>query len=185
MTTTVAITTLLIVLARIVDMSLDTVRTVAIVQGRRLFAASLGFAQALIYICAIAKVLQDLSHPTYALAYALGFALGTYLGIVVEERLAFGTQVISLFTRKGGELAKSVRAAGYRVAQVHQHLGVGGEEPMSILYVELPRRRVQLLIRDAAAIDENCFCVVNDVRMAGYAAPTRPGASPAPATQRS
>ena len=71
MTTAVAITTILIVLARIVDMSLDTVRTASIVQHRRLFAASLGFVQALIYICAIAKVLQDMSHPTYAVAYAL------------------------------------------------------------------------------------------------------------------
>src|SRR6185295_10468435 len=108
MTTAVALTTILIVLARIVDMSLDTVRTVSIVQGRRLFAASLGFVQALIYICAIAKVLTDMSHPTYALAYALGFALGTYLGIVVEQRLAFGNQLVALYTGKGREVASAL-----------------------------------------------------------------------------
>ena len=37
----VVITCLLIALARITDITLDTVRTVAIVQGRRLFAAGL------------------------------------------------------------------------------------------------------------------------------------------------
>jgi uncharacterized protein YebE (UPF0316 family) len=168
-TTAVAITTVLIVLARVVDMSLDTVRTVSIVQGRRLFAASLGFMQALIYICAIAKVLQDMTHPTYALAYALGFALGTYLGIVVEQRLAFGNQLASLYTCRGAELALALSTAGYRVAQVHEHLRDGEGGRMSILYVELPRKQVRLLMRDAAAIDERCYCVVNDVRAAGYA----------------
>src|SRR5262249_45318839 len=166
MTTSVAITTVLIVLARITDMSLDTVRTVSIVQGRRLFAASLGFVQALIYICAIAKVLQDMSHPTYAFAYALGFALGTYPAITVEQRLAFGTQVVALFTRKGADLAALLVAAGHRVAQVHEHLRDDEQKRMSILYVELPRRQVRALIRNAATIDEGCYCVVHDVRSA-------------------
>src|SRR2546426_12746129 len=46
MNTTVAVTFLLIVLARITDVTLDTIRTAAIVQGRRAFAAVLGFFQA-------------------------------------------------------------------------------------------------------------------------------------------
>jgi len=80
MPATVLITTALIVVARIADVSLDTVRTVSIVQGRRMFAACLGFFEALIYISAVARVLRDMGHPTYILAYALGFALGTYFG---------------------------------------------------------------------------------------------------------
>src|SRR5262245_17303377 len=100
MNTSVAVTFALIVVARITDMTMDTIRTAAIVQGRRAFAASLGFFQALIYILAIAKVLLNMDHPIYALAYALGFALGTYLGIAIEQRLAFGLQIAALITRK-------------------------------------------------------------------------------------
>ena len=59
MNTSVAVTFGFIVLARITDMTMDTIRTAAIVQGRRAFAASLGFFQALIYILAIAKVLLN------------------------------------------------------------------------------------------------------------------------------
>ena len=43
MSTSVATTFVLIALARITGVTLDTVRTVAIVQGRRVFAAILGF----------------------------------------------------------------------------------------------------------------------------------------------
>jgi uncharacterized protein YebE (UPF0316 family) len=172
MNMTVAIITVLIVVARIVDMTLDTLRTAAIVQGRRGFAACLGFIQAMVYICAIAKVLQDLGHPTYALAYGLGFAVGTYLGIAIEQRLAFGNQLTSLFTRKGIELAKALLAAGYRVAKVEGHVREG---EVAILYVGVPRRQTRRLIRDAVAVDGNCFCVVNDVRVAGYVHNDRSG----------
>src|SRR5690349_7331816 len=118
MNTSVAFTFVLIVVARITDMTLDTIRTASIVQGRRLFSAILGFFQAVIYILAVAKVLLNMDHPIYALAYGLGFALGTYLGITIEQRLAFGQQVASLFSTKGSELAKALVAAGYRVAKV-------------------------------------------------------------------
>ena len=45
MNTTVFVTFWLIALARITDVTLDTIRTVAIVQGRRAFAAVLGFSK--------------------------------------------------------------------------------------------------------------------------------------------
>jgi uncharacterized protein YebE (UPF0316 family) len=164
--TTVFITFWLIVLARITDVTLDTIRTVAIVQGRRVFAAVLGFFEAVVYICAVAKVLLNMDHPVYALAYGLGFATGTFLGITIEQRLAFGDQVASLVTHKGTELAKMLRAGGYRLAEVKGHTGDGD---LSILYVEIPRRQAQKLLRDASGVDERCFCIVHDVRLARYA----------------
>jgi len=167
MNPTVLITFCLIVLARIIDVTLDTIRTVAIVQGRRAFAAVLGFIQAIVYICAIAKVLLNMDHPVYALAYGLGFASGTYLGITIEQRLAFGHQLATLVTRKGVELAKVLRAAGYRFAEVKGHTRDGD---LTILYVEVPRRHAPKLMRDAGAGDDGCFCIVNDVRVAEFAA---------------
>ena len=61
MNATVFVTFWLIVLARITDVTLDTIRTVAIVQGRRNFAAVLGFFEAVVYICAVAKVLLNMN----------------------------------------------------------------------------------------------------------------------------
>ena len=165
MTTSVAVTFVLIVLARIADVTLDTLRTVGIVQGRRVFAAILGFFEAVIYVCAVAKVLLNMDHPIYALAYGLGYGLGTFLGITIEQRLAFGLQVVSLFTRNGAELAKDVISAGYRVAEVRGRIWDG---EATILYVEIPRKQVPKLIQHAATIDQECFCIVNDVRVARY-----------------
>ena len=168
MSASIALTCVLIVLARVADVTLDTLRTSAIVQGRRGFSAMLGFFEALIFISVVAKVLLNLDHPIYALAYGLGYALGTYLGIVIEQHLAFGNQVASFFTRQGEALAKALAGAGYLVAGVQGHVRDGD---VTILYVQVARKQVQQLIRDARKIDARCFCVVNDIRMAGYMAP--------------
>jgi uncharacterized protein YebE (UPF0316 family) len=162
MNTTVFVTFWLIVLARITDVTLDTIRTVAIVQGRRVFAAVLGFFEAVVYVCAIAKVLLNMDHPVYALAYGLGFASGTFLGITIEQRLAFGHQLATLVTRKGLELGKVLRAAGYRLAEVKGHTH---DSDLELVYVQIPRRETQSLIRQARAADDGCFCIVNDVRV--------------------
>lgn len=88
----------------------------------------------------------------------------------------------SLFTRKGVELAKALRTAGYRLVEVKGHTRDGD---LTILYVEIARRLAQKLVRDATAVDESCFCIVNDVRVASLMAaepvsvrPSLPKASP-------
>jgi uncharacterized protein YebE (UPF0316 family) len=166
MNATVFVTFWLIVLARITDVTLDTIRTVAVVQGRRNFAAVLGFFEAVIYISAVAKVLLNMNHPVYALAYGLGYASGTFLGITIEQGLAFGDQLATLVTREGVGLARALRVAGYRIAEVKGHSQDGD---LAILYVEIPRRQARQLIRKAMAVDESCLCIVHNVSVAGAA----------------
>jgi uncharacterized protein YebE (UPF0316 family) len=166
MDASVILTCLIIILARITDVTLDTLRTTSIVQGRRTYSAILGFFEAVIYVSVVAKVLLNLDHRVYVLAYGTGYALGTFFGITIEQRLAFGQQLATLFTRKGMDLAQSLMAAGYRVAEVQGQIHNG---EITILYVEVTRKHAARLILDAAAIDAFCFCVVNDVRLSRYA----------------
>ena len=166
MNITVFVTFWLIVLARITDVSLDTIRTVSIIQGRRAFAAVLGFFEAVVYICAVAKVLLNMNQPVYALAYGLGFAAGTYLGMVIEQRLAFGKQLVLLLTPKDQNWPKSCVRGNYHVAEVKGHIREGD---LTILCVEIPRREVQKLIRLASAVDERCDFIVHDIRLADFA----------------
>jgi uncharacterized protein YebE (UPF0316 family) len=165
MNITVFATFWLIILARITDVSLDTVRMVSVVQGRRVFAAVLGFFQAVVFICAVGKVLLNMNQPVYALAYGLGFAAGTYLGMVVEQRLAFGKQLVFLLTPKGPELARVLRAGDYRIAEIK---GQTRDGELTIICVEIARREAQKLIRVASVVDERCVIIVHDIRRADF-----------------
>jgi uncharacterized protein YebE (UPF0316 family) len=166
MNLTVFATFCLIVLARITDVSLGTIRMVSVVQGRRAFAAVLGFFEALVFISVVAKVLLNMKQPIYALAYGLGFATGTYLGMLIEQRLAFGKQLVFLLTPRGPSLAEVLRAGEYRVAELK---GQTRDGVLTILCVEIARREANKLIRIASAVDEQCVVIVNDIRRAELA----------------
>lgn len=158
---TIFLTVMLIVLARVTDVTLDTLRTAAVVQGRRFFSATLGFIGSLVYILAVAKVLQHLDHWAYAVAYAAGFAIGNFLGITIERRLALGDQIVSIFTRQGPRVAAALRLTGYRVTEFE---GRGRDGAVVALYIEVPRKQAIRVVDDARRLDANCYYLIHDVR---------------------
>jgi uncharacterized protein YebE (UPF0316 family) len=76
----VAITCLLIFVARIADVSLGTLRTVWLVQGRRTAVFFIGFVEVLIWVVAVSKVVTNLHEPIYAVIYSIGSHPGTTSG---------------------------------------------------------------------------------------------------------
>lgn len=80
-------------LSRIGDVTVGTMRIIAVPKGRKLLASVLGFFEVLIWVIAITQVMRNLNNVVTYLAYAGGFALGNYIGITIEERLAIGEVV--------------------------------------------------------------------------------------------
>ncbi|MCX7671965.1 MAG: DUF5698 domain-containing protein, partial [Anaerolineae bacterium] len=66
---------------RVVDMSLDTVRLIMTVRGRRLLAGGIGVIQALVFILAVSAVLKGPLTVWNVAGYALGFGTGVMLGM--------------------------------------------------------------------------------------------------------
>ncbi len=156
----------LIIVARIADVSLGTLRTVSVVQGRRGVAWVLGFVEILIWVFAVSKVIQNLQQPAYALSYALGFATGNYIGMTLERWLAFGEQVVRVFTRRGQEIATQLRLEGFPVTSFQ---GEGRDGPIEMLFIEVPRKKSCDIIQFAREKDPRCFYIVDDVRLASPA----------------
>ena len=68
---------------------------------KRNIAPILGFFEVLIWITAISKIMQNLDNYVNYIAYAAGFATGNYVGMIIEEKLAMGIQMIRVFASKG------------------------------------------------------------------------------------
>lgn len=166
MTFAVLLTSLGIVLARIVDVSMATVRTIYLIQGRRARAAFLGFFEVLVWIVVVSGVIQNLDHPIYMVSYALGFALGTYVGIGLEARFGSAQQVVRIFTREADAMARRLRELGFVVTRFE---GVGREGPISLLFIEVARRRVKAAMAGALEMDATCFIIVDDIRSSSRA----------------
>jgi len=165
MTLDVALTCLLIIGARICDVSLGTLRTVCVVNGRRWVAPILGFLEVLVWILVVSKVITTLDESPllYPIAYATGFAIGNFLGITIEGRVALGHQVTRVFSRRGPEVVHALREKGHHVTEFS---GMGRDGPVQMLFIKTRRREAPVVIRQARAIDPECFYIVDDVRLA-------------------
>lgn len=161
----------LIVVARIGDVSLGTMRTLCVVQGRAITAWVLGFFEILIWLFAVSSVLTNLDDPIYVVAYALGYASGTYVGIKIENWFAFGYQVVRVFTRLGDEVTVQLRSGGFNVTSFD---GVGRDGAVNLLFIETRRKQTPRLLRAAADADPACFYMVDDIRLAAQPAPVKP-----------
>ena len=101
---------------RIVDVSCDTMRVIFAIRGKRGIAASLGFIQALVWIYAVGNAVKHLNSPLHVLGYAGGYAMGTFVGVSLEQAIAYGVATVRIVSRAAGvEIANALRAGGYGV----------------------------------------------------------------------
>ena len=118
---------LMIFLARIADVSLGTIRIIFVSKGMRKVAPLIGFFEILIWLLAISRIFQDLDNWIAYIAYAGGFAAGNYFGMLLEERLAIGHEMIRVVTkREAGELVEALKGKGFGVTSI-KATGVEGE----------------------------------------------------------
>lgn len=161
MDTTVILTCLLIIFARVADVALGTVRTVNVIQGRRGIAWILGMFEMLIWVFAVSTVIENLQDPLYAISYALGFATGNLLGMALESWIALGNQVVQVFTREGRKIATQLRSEGFRVTSFP---GEGRDGPIDMLFIEVPRKKTRDITLFVRNIDKHAFYTIADVR---------------------
>jgi uncharacterized protein YebE (UPF0316 family) len=152
---------LLIFGARILDVSLGTLRVALITRDMRWPSAVVGFAESLIWLLVISNILRHLSLPIYYLAYAAGFGAGNYVGITIERRLALGSAVLRVITtRPIDELLDALRAEGLG-ATVIPAQGMTG--PVQIVQTVLPRRLLEPVLDRVEASQPKAFFTIEPV----------------------
>lgn len=149
--------------ARIADVSIGTLRTISVVQGRVRLSVFLGFFEVLIWAMAVTQVIARLHEsPVLLVAYAAGFATGNAIGIALDRRLALGNAVLRLITHAdGAALASLLRAHGQVVTTF---AGQGRDGPVCLLYMVCARKKIPAILADARAADPDIFFVAEPVQ---------------------
>jgi len=88
----------LIFIARVGDVSINTLRIMFMMNGKKNVAPILGFFEALIWLLAIGQIFQNIDNPVSYIAYAGGFGMGTYVGMRFDEKLALGRVLVRVIT---------------------------------------------------------------------------------------
>lgn len=151
---------LLIFLARLVNVSMATVRTLLGMRGQKGLSTAIGFFESLIFILAISQVLQDVGNVWNVIGYCGGFAAGTLVGLVIEEKLAVGYAIVRAISQDAGEeIASALREAGYGVTEM---AGEGLAGRVHVVTTVVKRRNIPAIMALVSGVDEAAFVTVDD-----------------------
>ena len=152
----------LIFALRVTDMSLDTLRMLFVMRGRKGIAWLLGFCQSAIFVIAITTVLNNLDNLLNIIGYAAGFATGTVIGITIEERLAIGhTHLRIISSRRGAAIAERLRAEGHAVTEIPAR---GKDGMVTMLAVSVRRKNIDQVRNMVNDVDSEAFITAEDIR---------------------
>lgn len=153
---------LLIFCLRICDMSMDTLRVLFVVRGKKLPVWILGFLQSLIFVIAISSVLTGERNYLNILGYAAGFATGNIVGMIIENKLAIGHILVTIISStRGSSIAEKLRASGYAVTEI---AGRGMNGTVFELHASVHRKDVDHVETIVLEADPQAFITAEDVR---------------------
>jgi uncharacterized protein YebE (UPF0316 family) len=155
---------LLIFLARITDVSINTIRIIYVLGGRRVTATVLGFFESFIWLMAIRQIFEHLDNWICYVAYPGGFAMGILVGMMIEERIAYGKVIVRIITRKDvTPLIAFLNQNQFRYTKVNAE-GPDGQE--SLVFTVLQREHLENLLGKMKAILPTAFYTVEKVNRA-------------------
>lgn len=151
-----------IFLLRILNQTLDTLRILFMLRGRKLYAWLLGFSESLIFVITLTSVLNDLNNVLNIVVYAAGFATGNVVGIWLEARLGIGYFNLRIVSPKhGAKIVKKLRNEGYAVTEIPAR---GRDGKVSLLNASVRRRDVEPIRKLVEEIDEKAFMTGEEMR---------------------
>ena len=152
----------LIFLGRICDVTLGTLRIIFVSKGEKNKAPIIGFFEVFIWIVIISQILARANDLPAYLSYAAGYATGNYVGILIEQRIAYGIVLCRIYPkRNGSELISMLKNMGHGATLLH---GTGAVDEVDIVETVIERKEMKDIEKALINFDPNIFYVIEDVR---------------------
>ncbi len=152
----------LILVAKIVEISMMTFRYVMITKGERLIGSVIGFFEVMLWLLIVSSVLTNIKEdPIKIFVYALGFSIGIYVGGLIEEKIGIGTVKIEAIVASDYEMADEIRKNGYAVTVVE---GKGMNYDREILILNVRRKESKKVIETIKKLDKDAVITTSDIK---------------------
>ncbi|MFA5382945.1 MAG: DUF2179 domain-containing protein [Candidatus Micrarchaeia archaeon] len=155
---------LLIFFARVIDVSLGTVRIIFISKGFKILSLIIGFVEVLIWLVAINQLWSNLSNVGLYIAYAAGFATGNYVGIWLEEKISIGSAMIRIIvTKDATKLVNELRKNNYSATIMD---GKSGSEKtdVKVIFSVVRRKELKNIFKIIHKVNPKAFYTIEDIR---------------------
>ena len=153
---------ILILLAKIIEVAIATLRFILISKGYRKEGTMLSFIEILIWTFVASRVIMGIVEaPIKGIVYSIGFSIGVYLGSMIESRIAMGRVLIQTIVAKENEILVSrLREKGYAVTTM-QARGMNSEKTVLMIFAN--RKGKEEIIGEILQLDKTAMIITNDV----------------------
>lgn len=159
-----ALVCVLVCVTKIVEISIQSLKTCMMVRGQRAKAAGLGFLECVIWGLVVSTIIGTLGDDLLLLLfYCTGYAAGLFIGSTIESKLALGTSSLELIA--GDDSSKKIicylkdQNLGYTVFEGH-----GSTDKMNMILIVLARKEMKKVLSDVRSLCEGkVFVVASDV----------------------
>ncbi len=152
--------------ARIMDVTLGTIRTVLVVRGRRFTPAFIAFFEVLIWFLIAREALTtDVKSILIPICYAGGYATGTYIGGFISNNFVEGLIGVQVTTKSDGvkKMIEEIRKAGFGVSAIDLKNPQDNEDK-TMLMIQLNKSKLKTLTHIVRSNDPDAFLVINDTK---------------------
>lgn len=153
---------ILIFCARVMDVSINTLRIMFVLNGKKKVAPILGFFEAMIWLLAIGQIFQNINNPMSYIGYAGGFAMGTFVGMTIEEKLALGRVLVRVITPSPmPELIEYMKEKNFRFTSIGAE---GRYGKVNLLFTVMKREDLQEYIGKVKSLNDKAFYTIESVK---------------------
>lgn len=149
---------------KIIEDALATLRLIVVSNGKKKLGAILQFIVTLIWIILTGTVLMGLQKDIFkAIAFAFGALFGSYLGSVLEEKMALGTNVfmVEINTNKATELINNLEREKFQISKIKS-----GNDGNIILMITGARKKTSKVVSIIRNIDKEAVILSEKVKIA-------------------
>ena len=150
----------LIFIFKVLENTLSTLRIIVVANGRKLLGSILQGIIALVWAFSTGLVVVDVLHdPFKVVSFTLGSLVGSYIGSLIEEKIAMGTNMLTAVIDKcfSSKIINSLKKQKYEVIVLN---GKRKDELKNVLFIMVRRKKRNDVIKLIKNIDSNSTIIV-------------------------
>lgn len=99
--------------AKIIENAIATLRLILVSNGKKTLGAILNLIISIIWIISTGLVVVNFQNPYKIIVFALGSFLGSYIGSLIEEKIAIGSNMLYIITNNSEKIKKELENLNY------------------------------------------------------------------------
>ena len=147
--------------ARLLDVSINTFRTMIMMRGKKLISSLLAFLEVFVWFYAARTALTTEVHGLYLpISYSLGYATGSFIGMFLSEKFIKGVLGVQIITKKNtNSLIKAIKNKNIGVSEIKL-----SSKNKTMLYIQIKSNKLEILKEIVSKYDKEAFITITETK---------------------